>query len=137
MKKPFPIVLLLLWMSLIFYFSHQSGDNSSDLSSNLVNFIVSLFSFLNPYIEILTIFVRKSAHFFLYFILGILTINFIIEHNIYQKKRILFAFLFCLFYAITDETHQLFIPGRSGNVIDVIVDSAGSISGILIFLKIR
>lgn len=137
MKKPFSILLLLFWMCLIFYFSHQAGDESTDLSSNLVNFIVSLFSFVKPYAETLTFIVRKSAHFFLYFFLGILTINLILEHNIYPKKRILIAFVFCLLYAISDEIHQSFIPGRSGNIVDVLIDSAGSISGILFFLKIK
>lgn len=33
--------------------------------------------------------------------------------------------LFSLFYALTDEFHQLFVPGRSGTVLDVLFDGAG------------
>lgn len=37
-------------------------------------------------------------------------------------------------YGITDEIHQLFVPGRSGQVKDVIIDGAGSIVGILVYV---
>ena len=43
------------------------------------------------------------------------------------------AFVFCFLYACSDEVHQLFVPGRSGNIIDVGIDSIGSYFGILFF----
>lgn len=39
--------------------------------------------------------------------------------------------MICILYAISDEVHQLFVPGRGGQVRDVIIDSAGAIAGIL------
>ena len=35
-------------------------------------------------------------------------------------------------FAVSDEFHQLFVPGRSGNIKDVFIDTAGSVSGILL-----
>ncbi len=37
-------------------------------------------------------------------------------------------------YAATDEIHQLFVPGRSGQLSDVLLDSAGVMAGIIIVL---
>ena len=42
-----------------------------------------------------------------------------------------------IIYAITDEIHQLFIVGRSGSIIDVLIDSIGIFTGISIFLFIN
>ena len=38
-------------------------------------------------------------------------------------------------YAISDEVHQLFVPGRAGQVRDVLIDSAGSLLGIIIIMS--
>ena len=83
--------------------------------------------------EILTPIVRKTAHFSIYALLGVLTVNYAFTYkgrSLYQKG--LSAFLFCIFYAITDEIHQAFIPGRSNEIRDVLIDSLGALSGILI-----
>lgn len=45
-----------------------------------------------------------------------------------------FALLICVLYAISDEVHQKFIPGRSGEVRDVIIDTAGASVGISVYL---
>ena len=72
--------------------------------------------------------IRKMAHFFLYFCLGVLSIN----AWCWRKKRSwLVALFFCFFYAATDEFHQSFVPGRSAEVHDVLLDTLGSFTGIL------
>lgn len=40
--------------------------------------------------------------------------------------------LIAVCYAATDETHQLFVPGRSGQVRDVLIDSVGAAIGVLL-----
>ena len=76
---------------------------------------------------------RKSAHFIGYMILGILAIGLILQYeNIYKKPQ--FAFLICVLYAISDEIHQLFVPGRAGQVRDVLIDSSGSFLGIFLVM---
>lgn len=47
-----------------------------------------------------------------------------------RSKRIAIALLTCVLYAISDEVHQSFVPGRGAQVKDVLIDSAGAIVGI-------
>lgn len=54
--------------------------------------------------------------------------------NTYQ---ISIALAICISYAISDEVHQLYVPGRSGEVRDVIIDTAGASLGILSYVAIR
>ena len=58
---------------------------------------------------ILTPIVRKMAHFSIYAMLGILTMNYMdtIEGKKTSKKAI-YALMFCFLYAMTDEFHQYF-----------------------------
>ena len=49
------------------------------------------------------------------------------------KKYWLWGWAFCILYAITDEIHQLFVPGRSGRIFDVGVDAVGSLVGVAVF----
>ena len=46
-----------------------------------------------------------------------------------NRKKIV-AFLFCVLVAATDETIQLFVSGRSGQVSDVVLDCVGALVGI-------
>ncbi len=137
-NKILSIILLVLWLSLIFFFSNQNGELSSNSSSLVVNIVNSFLKLFNPKIDIsiypITVFIiRKLAHMFLYFILYLLTYYLMYQFNL--KKRFILSLLFCIFYAITDEVHQLFINERSGQIIDVIIDTLGSIIAIF-FLKV-
>lgn len=85
--------------------------------------------------------IRKIAHFSIYMILAIFTYMFIEELNTKSKsekerlrKNILYTCIFCIIYAIFDEIHQIYVPGRTGKVIDVVIDTLGSCMGIAILL---
>lgn len=85
--------------------------------------------------------IRKIAHFSIYMILAIFTYMFIEELNIKSKsekerlrKNIIYTCIFCIIYAIFDEIHQIYVPGRTGKAIDVIIDTLGSCMGIAILL---
>ena len=85
--------------------------------------------------------IRKIAHFSIYMILAIFTYMFIEELNIKSKsekerlrKKILYTCIFCIIYAIFDEIHQIYVPGRTGKVIDVVIDTLGAFMGIAIIL---
>ena len=45
---------------------------------------------------------------------------------------VILSFLFSVIYASTDEFHQTFVVGRDGNIVDVLIDSSGSLVGILL-----
>lgn len=142
MKKVFKLMLLILWMILIFCFSNQRADDSSKLSDGVIVKVASIFvkdnltdNKKNELIDKYTFIIRKTAHFSVYLILGILSINLLSSFNI--KRIIMLSSLFCFIYACTDEYHQLFVMGRSCEMRDVLIDTLGSFVGILIYYKIK
>ncbi len=135
LKKLIKWFFFFFWLGLIFYLSSQEGSDSQNLSDHFVlwiehSFLASWFS--NLFIDF-SYFIRKSAHFFLYFFLGMITMNLFLEYPVSFSKKVFFSFLFCFFYACSDEIHQLFIPGRSGKFFDVLIDTSGSFFGIFFF----
>lgn len=142
MKKIFKLMLLILWMILIFCFSNQNADDSSKLSSGVIVRVANVFvkddltkDKKNKLIDKYTFIIRKAAHFSVYLILGVLSINLLSSFDI--KRIITFSILLCFVYACTDEFHQLFVMGRSCEMRDVLIDTLGSFVGILIYNKIK
>lgn len=68
---------------------------------------------------------RNFAHFFLFAILGV-TVTMLFDEYKWKWYAVM---LFCILYAISDEVHQHFIPGRSPRLTDVLIDTAGSAFG--------
>ena len=144
--------LLIFQMCFIFIMS-SFGHTSSDAQSNLfVDFIAQNFPHVRHGLEnnlislsTLIFLVRKTAHFTEYAILGSLfflnlrnTPLGLIKHPL--ATSILFSFL----YACTDEIHQIFVPGRSAQFRDVLIDTLGASFGAIItyliiklFIKIK
>ena len=124
-------VMLALWLALIFYFSSQNADASSEESGRLLEFLRRILSGIEFFPHVLyEVLLRKSAHFLLYFVLGLLAYNSI---GRLEKASFLTVFAFCVLYAVSDEFHQYFVPGRSCEIRDVLIDSGGALIGILIF----
>lgn len=127
---------VVLWMILIFYLSHQPSSSSKELSSGVMMLVINTLNKAIPVeldLDIFHQFVRKSAHFFAYFILGVLILRALKNYRVNDMKKIGFALILCIVYASSDEIHQLFIPGRSGEVRDVIIDSTGALTGLFIY----
>lgn len=104
-KRGLQLFLVLLWLGVIFYFSSQphSAEETELLFGNW------------------NLLVRKASHISEYIILTGLF------WWLYQPStRVLsFAALSSIGYAITDEFHQAFVPGRGASPIDVLIDSSG------------
>lgn len=130
MKKILSWIFFIGCLAFIFFFSAQNGTESSSLSND----VISLFGNLSIDSTILSFFIRKLAHFTEYMILSISLFHLVMEYRPMRKKEILFVILFCVFYAFTDEFHQLFIAGRNGNIFDVIIDSCGANFGVVLSL---
>ncbi len=141
LKKIFSWAAVFLWMGLIFFLSHQPATASAELSGEITGFVVDIIRTLAPGINIdmgfLEYGIRKSAHFLAFFVLGILTIHALGRSGVQGGKAVFTALAICGLYAVTDEIHQLFIPGRSGEVTDVLLDTTGAGMGIAMFLLIR
>lgn len=133
-------------MSVIFSLSNQPASDSTELSDGFIsNTIGNVYKVFNKNIgsdelnEIkvkYTHLVRKMAHFTIYMILGILVTLLVREYNISFYKCLFISLLVCLLYSISDEIHQLFVMGRSGEIKDVLIDTSGSFIGIFVFNKL-
>lgn len=129
---------------LIFYFSSQNGDTSSDTSGGFISFFCELlvpsFSGFDgenrtEFVESLQHIVRKCAHYSIYFILAIFLLQFFLTFKRLRKKiwrPFIVSWAFCILYAATDELHQYFVPERSSQITDVAIDSLGALSALLI-----
>lgn len=125
-KLIFPI-LTLAWIFVIFSFSLQNGSISSLQSGVITKYIHSLLSNININLELklLSLIIRKLAHFTEFFILGCLVRKSSLDLN--RKDLLLYIFLI----PILDEFIQSFIPDRAMSVIDMGIDSLGIIFGIV------
>lgn len=127
MKKKVNLILIVLWMIFIFIMSSFDGNESASQSNFIVNLISQICNINN--IQLLSLIVRKTAHFMEYLILGILVYNYIQKGNL--------STVICLLYAISDEAHQIIIPGRSFQIRDILIDICGVIIGIIILNNIN
>jgi VanZ family protein len=50
-----------------------------------------------------------------------------------NKKLILISILICFLYALSDEIHQSFVPGRACRILDVVIDTSGSAFFFLVY----
>lgn len=144
MKKIIKLLLVLIVMATIFMFS---SDNDSESDKKSDGFIVRTSEFLlnrkltdkekGMYIGKYVVIVRKTAHFTLYFLLGLFFISFLKEFDLNNKKLIIYTIIFVFIYACSDEIHQLFISGRSGEILDVIIDTMGGVTSSIIYTNFR
>lgn len=137
-KKLTFTILTLIWMCVIFSFSLQTGETSSEISGSLIEKLITLFmsdaQIAPEQISFLEHVLRKCAHFLEFLVLGVLS-SITMEYWKF-KYKVLCGFFFCINVAVVDEILQLFISGRSGSVKDVMIDSAGAVVGIVILFPI-
>lgn len=115
----------IVTMILIFWFSHQNGEESLKQS----NFILQ---YLKEVLKVFNLDVRKLAHFTIYLVLGS---SYFLSFKILDKRSAIISIILTTLYACTDEFHQGFIPGRGPALKDILIDTLGGGLGItIIFL---
>ena len=127
-------IITILIMVVIFVHSAMPAEMSSIESSVFERFVASI---LGVAPESVTFAVRECAHFTEYLVLGL----FMMLAAANAKRRGVFftgliTWIIGTAYAISDEVHQIFVPGRVGAFTDVLVDLTGSGFIILIMLLI-
>lgn len=112
--------LLVFWMGVIFYLSSQP-DLKSGLESQT------------------DLMLRKMAHITEYGVLAFLVWHAVSDRGEKKDLRyLLIAVGFSVLYAISDEYHQLYVRGRIGSPVDVMIDSTGAfIAAALLWVKTR
>ncbi len=142
MPKSFRIPLwiaVVLWMALIFTFSMETAAESSESSGGFIRLLLETFdrdfSVLSSadqhtMIESLSYFVRKSAHFCIFGMLGLLVTSAVSTYRLSPKNTALLSLGICALYAVSDEIHQYFVPGRACMLRDMLIDTCGASCGI-------
>lgn len=150
-------ILTLLWMGLIFWFSANDGSDSSAMSGKLLRRLLSVFvpgwdgktpKEQRRIMQNLHLIFRKCGHFSEYLVLGVflsVTAALLVpllpkRIRSRQAKHPVFGILVPAFlaflYACSDEYHQRFVAGRSGEFRDVMIDFSGACIGILLMLPV-
>lgn len=134
-KKHIRLLLCFLWMTVIFLFSNQPADESQGMSNTIIQLIENILhiDIMNAdgwLFDTMSFLVRKAAHMSEYAILAILYRQLFDAYE--TEHSWLWALLGVMLYAATDEFHQVFIPGRSGAIKDVMIDSCGGAIGLLV-----
>lgn len=141
MKRYIFLILIILQLLLIFSFSSENGKRSSGRSRKLVNTIVNVYKKVagvdldnKEIIKKIEYPIRKCAHFTLYFVLGVVVIEFFLTFDLNHPYII--SIIFSYISACLDEFHQTFVPMRTGKITDTFVDAIGFIISIFIIYLI-
>ena len=144
-KKVVLWILVIGCMATIFGFSSQVAEESKKTSSKVITKVVETVDIKKELTkpqkekitEDLTFIVRKGAHFSIYALLGMFMFLLVQEYNLTKKKCFVTAIAAAFIYACSDEFHQTFVSGRSGELRDIFIDTAGAMVGcaFVIFIK--
>ena len=100
---------VLVWAGVIFSFSSMSINKQADFS--WLDFVV-----------------KKTAHMVEYFVLYWLLFRAVSKNNqVVSKKVFGLSIVVAILYALSDEWHQTFVPGREGTLRDVGFDTIGTL----------
>lgn len=155
MKKVLKIILLLafavIWMVIIYKLSGMTSEGSNGKSTNILSvFIEDTLDITNEYgitsshptdakidkaATLINAPMRKVIHASVYFVLAffIMTfLNVVFNHKNYFWVLLLTS-LICVGFAASDEFHQTFVNGRTGQFLDVLIDSAGAFIGMMFY----
>ena len=132
---------LFFWMVLIFRFSAETGIESHEISDQVTllfckvvhrftgrDLVMSLTAHQYAVLELCF---RKMAHMGIYCMLSFSTMLVLFTFPLGMVFRMLASLIFCVVYACSDEFHQLLVEGRSPRALDVMIDSAGAVTGII------
>lgn len=128
----------LLVMLLIFGFSAETAEESDGTSAIITRPVTELLAETRAHItadekaqlyESVDHAVRKAAHFCEYALLGLLAYLLLRSYGLCRWQL---AWLLVTLYAVTDEVHQMFLPGRSAQPADVLLDSLGALFGVML-----
>jgi VanZ family protein len=128
-------LLVIIWAALIFLFSTEtfSSDNTASVFAPWLRWTFPTWS--NDAVELAHHMIRKLGHLSEYFILTLLLSRALRAQmdGIHGKRQSLFAIGLIALYSMSDELHQVFVPGRTPSLGDVLIDVCGGLAGVLCF----
>lgn len=124
-------IVALGWAAVLFYFSGQNADESAGLSLRVTKYILRVFPSLPFAMDEIHFLVRKTAHFCIFALEGFLLGTAMMKTLPERWLGGVLAAVSCGVAAVLNEYHQTFSRGRSCEVRDMIIDSAGALTGVL------
>ena len=147
----FLLALVVLWGAGIYKLSSMNTQNSNGKSTDIIAiFIEDTLEVTNEYgitnshptdsklarvSQLINAPMRKVMHASVYLVLAFFAIVFfnVLMNNKHYWIALILALVVSIGFAISDEIHQTFVSGRTGQVLDVVIDSIGAVVGILIY----
>lgn len=136
---------VVLWMGVIFMLSAQDHVASNKISGVIEDAVIDVtnddLESKTPYEqrivrESVYSFVRTSAHFLCFAVLGALSLTALLTYRINQLFKVIISLAFSVLYAVSDEVHQIFVPGRSFEAVDIGFDALGVACGVAVVCSI-
>ncbi len=144
MKRNVFIICTVVMMVFIFCFSMENSSESSHRSGNVTEFIIKIFvdnyedmsgSEKKCMLRQVGHIIRKLAHYSIYTVLGLLASLSVGSRKLFSRGTLI-TVSFGFIYACSDEFHQYFVSGRSCKFTDVMIDTGGVITGVLISMLV-
>ena len=142
------IVLLFLIYVMIFNFSAEDATASSGVSQKVTKWLLQIYYKLQGNTGGLTVVIpagevdeaeaviRKLAHFTEYMLVGLLSLWIWLLWKAKRLRCSAFVLAQLVISASLDELHQYFVPGRYASIRDVLIDTAGGLTGMLLVLMV-
>lgn len=124
------LILTIIWMGIVFYLSAENAEASSQTSRAFMDKIIAMFNIKTR--ASLEGTIRTWAHFVLYLSGGLVSSCFFVLWLLEHKLKFMYCSIFGVLYAVSDEIHQIFVPGRAFEIKDIMVDCTGFLIGVLI-----
>ncbi|MFC4354336.1 VanZ family protein [Chryseomicrobium palamuruense] len=139
MKKTISWGAIIGCAAVIFYLSNQPAAVSKELSGQVKSIIEGVIQLMKGTSDEPVVIshntLRKTAHYLIYLVLGFLLMIVLMKEG-KNLNRFFIVVLMSALFACTDELHQQFILGRSGELRDVLIDTLGAATGGLVLLGI-
>lgn len=122
------VLTLMIWGN-----SMRTAAQSAQQSGSVLSYLAPWLSALGLEPAGFHTLLRKLAHFSEYGLLGALwTLELWLGAHVSKGRGAALRLGFCMLTAFVDETIQLFVPGRSGEIRDVWIDASGALAGIVV-----
>lgn len=129
------LILTILWMGLVFCFSAETAEVSKQTSLSVMEQLAEIFNINITNKAVFESILRSFAHLFLFLLGGAFSCALFIVAC--PNKKYLYCAVFGVIYAVLDEVHQIFVPGRAFEVKDIFIDLVGFFIGAVsvVFIK--
>ena len=118
------------WIGVLFFFSGQSGEASGELSQKLTQFLFGWWIDRGADALQLEHVLRKLAHAGIFAVAGFL-LAMMLTSLLPSRRALATTFLVCATLAVANELHELGVPARTCSPVDMLIDSAGALGGLL------